>query len=155
MIIFSKGRLMRKNYFYSRYLFFFIIRTAVTKNFCFQVLSTGGFHRGGNGHYLPAARGGDASFMVAAGLSRYPGANSTGNSGMPRSSAGLRWYTFHRPQPPAVDQNPADLELAAALLRELYDQQSLLQRLHYHGRGLRGTLRIFGIKKSRSLRLGK
>lgn len=113
------------------------------QKFLSQVLSTGGFHRGGNGHYLPAARRGDASLMAATRLSWYFGADSTGNSGMSRGSAGLRWYTFHRPEPSAVDQSSADLELAATLLRELHDQQSVLQRLYYHGRGLRGTLPIF------------
>lgn len=90
--------------------------------------------------------------MATTRLSWYFGADSIGNSGMPRGPAGFRWYTLHRPQPFAVDQSSADLELAAALLRELHDQQSLLQRLHYHGGGLRG---MFRDKKSQSLRLGK
>lgn len=85
--------------------------------------------------------------MVAACLSWHPGADSTGYTGVSRGSAGLRWYSFYRPQPSAADQSFADLELAATLLRKLHDQQSLLQRLHYHGRGLRGMRRIFRIKE--------
>lgn len=108
-------------------MFFFVVTAVIIPKIYPQVLPTGGLHRGGNGHYLPAARSGDASLVVTARFSWHLGADSTGYTGVSRGSAGLRWYSFHRSQPSAADQSFADLELAAALLRELHDQQSLLQ----------------------------
>ncbi|CAB0038753.1 unnamed protein product [Trichogramma brassicae] len=100
-------------------------------------------YRGGDGHHLPAAGGGDAPLLAAARLSGDPRAGRPWHSVLPRGPARLRRHPLQRHRPPLHDQDAARVELAAALLRELHDEQSLLQRLSSrHGGGLRGRLFI-------------
>lgn len=89
--------------FCSFFSFFFTNDTPFDCQIFLQILPAGRLHRGRDGHHLSAVGGGDASFMVATGLSRYPGADCAGYLGVLGGAAGFRRHSFYRHQPTVAD----------------------------------------------------
>lgn len=106
-----------------------------------KVLSASWLHRRRNGHYLPAIGGSDASVLVAASFPRRSGPDRSRNDRLSSGAVGFCWDSLFSDWKALVDKDSTHLELATAILRELHDQQPLLQRLYHHWRGLRGENR--------------
>lgn len=91
-----------------------------------QVLSAGRIHRGRNGHNMPASGGGDASILASASVPGDPDPRGHRNPRVSRCPVEFRRHSSYRRRPAAHDQDAAYLELAAAILRKLHDEQPLL-----------------------------